>query len=41
MDQDAARISLDGDWQLIHFPQGGRSIVHPDDLPRPFDLNQP
>jgi beta-mannosidase len=33
MGQDVTRISLDGDWQLTYFPQGERSIAHPDDLP--------
>lgn len=26
------RISLDGDWQLVHFPEGERRVAHPDDL---------
>jgi len=25
-------ISLDGEWQLVYFPEGERQIAHPDDL---------
>jgi beta-mannosidase len=27
------RIDLDGDWQLVGFPEGDLSVEHPDDLP--------
>ena len=26
-------ISLDGDWQLVHFPEEERRVAHPDELP--------
>ena len=25
-------VSLDGDWRLVYFPEGTRSVAHPDDL---------
>lgn len=28
------RTSLDGDWELTHFPEGSAAVAHPDDLPR-------
>jgi beta-mannosidase len=27
-------FSLDGEWQLVHFPEGEYAICHPDDLPK-------
>jgi beta-mannosidase len=28
----ATRISLDGEWQLVHFAEGQHPVAHPDDL---------